>query len=162
MMSQFYSVSKLVCERQEGYECDCYSCQHELISSFHLAYFVHFGLRFESFERSGERYLFEITPNVIAKSFEIMEDRCKSLRQIQSLENICLHSLLKDQILLRNVALPSSMRLKLENFEGAFDILDKALTETPGNTIFRPFNFPKFLFRHKNWFITGFRREDLM
>jgi len=161
-MSHFYSLSKLICERQEGYECDCYFCQHELITTFHLAYFVHFGLRFDQYERTGERYLFEITPKVIAKAFEIMEERCKVIHQIQSLENICLHSLMKDQILVRNVVLPSSMRTKLENFDGVFDILDKHLTETPGNTVFRPFNFPKFLFRHKGWFITGMRREDLM
>jgi len=161
-MSRFYSVSKLICERLEGYECDCYSCQHEMISTFHLAYFVHFGLKFEEHERQGERYLFKITSQVIAKAFEIMEERSKKLREIQSLQNICLHSLLKDQFLYRHVALPFSVREKLENFEGGFDILDKKLSETPGNTIFRPFNFPKFLFRHKGWFVSGFRREDVM
>jgi len=161
-MSHFYSLSKLICERQEGYECDCYSCQHELITTFHLAYFVHFGLRFDQYERTGERFLFEITPKVVAKAFEIMEERCKAIRKIQSLENICLHSLATSQILFRNVVLPPSMQTKLEKFEGAFDILDNQLTKSPGNTVFRPFNFPKFLFRHKGWFITGMRREDLM
>jgi len=161
-MSFVCSFSAVQCENLNGYHCQCYNCQQELISSFHVAYFVHFGLKFEEFEKRGDKYLYHITSNVIAKAFEIMEKRSQKIFAVQKLESLCLYELSKIQFHLSDAVMPTKIRAQLHNFDGAFDVFEKLLAETPGNTIFRPFNFPKFLFRHKYMYLSGFDPSELL
>ena len=143
--------------------CQCYSCQHLMVSTFHLAYFVKFGLKFEEFRQEGGVYFFRITRKVVAKAFEIMEQRADKLQKVSSLETMCYHSLGKNFPELENEAyVPHTFRKNMYGLEGAFNAIDLELSKTPGNTIFRPFQFPKFLFRHVGCYIAGLPKEDLL
>lgn len=143
---------------------DCPGCQSAQITTFHLAYFVHFGLKLPKHVCDDEmdwretmlsdfdkHSINRIGVEIIAKSYEIMESRVLALRKVFSLQGFCIKTLVAHRSHdLQNLNLPTQISDAIENFDqfGAFDIVDHMISRTPGNTIFRPFMFPSFLFRN--------------
>jgi len=132
---------------QDDTFCDCYECEHEFMSTFHLAYFLHFGLKFPEDSRYPDRLL--IDESVIAQAYAIYEERSRQCNRVFSLTEQAAMKIVENfSGKLQEIKLPSSVLNDLDRCEGAFDVIDNCMSRIPGNTIFRPFAFPRFLFMH--------------
>ncbi len=147
-----------ICREPEIDPCHCYSCTYISVSSLQLAYFVYFGLKFDIYVKVEEIFWFKITPEVVAQAYNIWEQRVEALerQKFPTLESLCYMVLTsKRPALESNALLPITVRESLESLGASFDLMDKVFSETPGNSIYHPCKFPKFLFKHVGKFIGG-------
>ena len=139
--------------------CHCYECDHELFSTFHLAYYMYFGLQFSSVRDTDKS--FHISGSVIAQAICIYEQRVKKCSRLFSLQDICVFNIVSSYShCLDKINFPEKLRRHIDRFVGGFDIVDNVMSKKVGNTIFRPWAFPKFLFRHRDNFIGNFDKRQ--
>ena len=162
-----YSLSPLnVCHEPAVYPCMCRDCLQVSVTSFHLAYFLHFGLRFDTFvkEKNGCCW-FKITPSVVWQSYAILEKRINALKQakVPSLQSLCYYSLTQHcPHLEKDASVPTFFRKNLKLLHASFDLMDKELCFTAGNSLFHPLTFPKFVYFHVGKYIGGFSKHEMM
>lgn len=145
--------------------CMCRECIQATVTSFHLAYFLYFGLRFDTCVKIRESYFFRITPSVVWQSYAILEKRNEVLKQqnLPSLQSLCYYSLTQHRPHLEHHALlPNLFKKNLKSLHASFDLMDKELCCSPGNSLFHSSTFPKFLYFHVDKYIGGFSREEMM
>ena len=173
-----YSITALDVKRQAfgSNGCDCDMCTYKTVTTFHLAYFRYFGLRFQSFRQrevivDGEKqniFCFEITPEVIARAYQILEERVKALdtQNLPTLQSLCYYTLTQHFPEMENDAfrgvVPHGVQKNLQTLQHATDTLDKKLLHNPGSSIFHPFIFPRYLYKHHGRFLHGFEKHHLM
>ena len=173
-----YSIKTLDIKRQpfDTNGCNCDMCKYKTVTTFHLAYFRYFGLRFESFFQreavlDGEKcmiFCFEITPQVIAQAYKILEQRVKALdcQKLPTLQSLCYYTLTQNFPQMENDAfssvIPHAIRENLQTLQHAIDTLEKKLLHNPGTSIFHLSIFPRYLYKHYGKFLHGFEKEALV
>ena len=139
--------------------CKCFGCDHEHFSTFHLAYFMYFGLQFCFFPLADKGL--KITDSVIAQAYFICEERVKRCNRVFSLQDICVFKIVsRYSDCLNQINFPEKLRRHIDRFVGGFDIADSLMSKKVGNTIFRPLAFPRFLFLHRGKYLGGFDKTQ--
>ena len=161
---------KLVChshERRPSPCLFCNDCNYGLLTSFHLAYFLHFGLDISGSEtviyttkdsngQESQRreIIVPITWELVAQAFEILESRIHKVQNaFPRLYSLCIVKLVTIPGILDSPYLPSKHKNDIVNFEQGFDIVDRQMWQTPGHTIFRPWYFPRYLLNHMDKYL---------
>jgi len=135
----------------------CNDCHNPIVTTFHMAYFSQRGLDFKR-TRSEPVGRILIDTLLIAQAYVILETQARAVRPVVfSLETLALYRLVVScSHVLHLLRIPIKLRSKIENFEGGSDVVDRLMSQTVGNTIFRPFIFPRFLFRHLGLYLPPF------
>ena len=137
----------------------CFECRSGHISTFHLNYFEYYGLNTDNAMKvlnnpseisvPLESYQsLPITWDLVAQAFEIMERRIHEIKAVPTLFGLCTVTIVQYCHNIDVLPLPDRLKLALREFTSGFDIVEQQMSKTPGNTMFRPWNFPRFLFNH--------------
>lgn len=140
-------------------KCCLAVCGENPVTNFHFAYFCHYGLDLGSLtEQQHGDTLFKIVDfKLLAQVFLIFEQRLSAHMKVPSLTSLCIYNVWEHHgTILHKLNIPSTILKRIEDFDEAFDLADRSMAFTPGNTIFRPLVLPRFLLRHVH---SGFNTE---
>ena len=136
----------------------CCECRTGHVTTFHLNYFEYYGLNTENAIqlvhprsadiRDSSTYSLPITWELVAQAFEIVERQRQEIESIPRLFALCTVNIVQHCYNIDALPLPESLKRTLREFTCGFDIVESQMSKTPGNTMFRPWNFPRYLFNH--------------
>ena len=146
----------------------CEPCITGRVTTFHLYYFVYYGLDvstvraipsplsnyFNRWVDQKNQFSLKITWKLVAQAFEIMERRVRTVHTtVPSLLSLSGAVIIQSCSCFEKLPLPIKLKTLLSDCRFAFDVFERQTSQLSGNTIFRSWIFPRFLFNHKGQYL---------